>query len=102
MALRIGLCLIFEQKWIDLLFLDIYILWKMSDQVDKRIERNEQNAMSATAAENYKELENESEGINDEVVIPTSKPKDSLTTSTSNSNENVKKEAPEMNIQLQR
>jgi hypothetical protein len=74
----------------------------MSDQIDERIQRSEQSAMNATAVENYKELQNESEGIDDEAVISTFKPENSLTTSTSNSNENVKKEAPEMNIQLQR
>ena len=76
----------------------------MSDQTNAKINREEQNAMKATADENIEELRKESDEINDDdhddVVKPTFEP--SLDVSTKNSNDNVKKEAPEMNIQLQR
>jgi hypothetical protein len=77
----------------------------MSDRTDANIEREEQNAMNATAVENLEEFRKESKEMDDndsgdEVVKPTVKP--SLDASTKDSNDNVKKEAPEMNIQLQR
>ncbi len=70
------------------------------------IERAEQNAAKAAADENVRELHEEA-GVfvddgDDEVVIPTQQPNHSATAPTSNSNDHVKKEAPEMNIQLQR
>jgi hypothetical protein len=74
----------------------------MSDQINQSIEREEENATKATAAENVQELREESELLNDDDEVITSKTNDSLAVSTKNSNDNVKKEAPEMNIQLQR
>jgi len=72
------------------------------------IEREEQSAMKATADENAQEIRKESEQLaeeeddDDEVLTATSKTEPSLANSTKDSNDNVKKEAPEMNIQLQR
>ncbi len=74
----------------------------MSDQFYETIAKEEQGAMKATADENAEEIRKESEGLDDEVITPRFKPECSLAASTLNSNDNVKKESPEMNIQLQR
>jgi hypothetical protein len=74
----------------------------MSAQINQSIAREEENAMKAAADENLQELREESEQLNDDDEVITSKTNDSLAVSTKNSNDNVKKEAPEMNIQLQR
>jgi hypothetical protein len=78
----------------------------MDDQVAQTIQQEEQNAMKAAAEENVQELRKEDgevvEEDDDEVVLPPSKPERLSAGSTPTSNGNIKKEAPEMNIQLQR
>jgi hypothetical protein len=81
----------------------------MSDKFDAAIEREEQNAAKEAADENRHELRKEEEeeenddDSDDEVVVKSpSKPERPLATPTAKSNDNVKKEAPEMNTQLQR
>ncbi len=78
----------------------------MCDQAIANVAKEETNAMKATADENVREIHKEFDEIlddsDDEVVVSTSKPERVLATPTTNSNNNVKKETPEMNIQLQR
>ena len=79
---------------------------KMSEQSNASIVREEQDAAKAAAEENVrelrKELEQAEDDSDDEVVAPTTNTKPSSAPVTNKSNANVKKEAPEMNIQLQR
>lgn len=80
----------------------------MSDQANASIAKHEESAMKAAADENLKELKKDSEediddnDSDDEVIKPRFKPVSSLDEAKSNSNTNTKKEAPEMNMQLQR
>jgi len=78
----------------------------MSDQIDKIIEREEEDAMKETADENAGHVRKQAaeeflDNSNDEVITSTAKPERLIATATSNSNDKNKKEAPEMNIQLQ-
>jgi len=70
----------------------------MSDQAIESVAKEEQNAMKSTADENSKEIRKEAEeldeDIDEEVVKPRYKPERSLYSSTLNSNDSVKKEAP--------
>lgn len=75
----------------------------MPDYIDETIQTEEQNATKETADENIRELRKEAEeSIDDDVVRPPSKSDGLVAASTTtNSKDNVKKEPPEMNIQLQ-
>ncbi len=78
----------------------------MSDQTDEIIEREEEDAMKETADENASYVQKQAEeefldNSSDEVITSTSKPERLIATVTSDSNDKTKKEAPEMNIQLQ-
>lgn len=77
----------------------------MSEQYTANVANAERSAMRATAAENNKELRKEAQELaedsDDEVVAPRFTPVHSLDDAKLNSNSDIKKEAPEMNIQLQ-
>jgi hypothetical protein len=74
----------------------------MSDEANNSIAREQASAMKATADENVKELREELEIADDEVVVPTFKPECSSAGSKLNSNDNSQKEPSEMNIRPQR
>jgi hypothetical protein len=78
----------------------------MSDQIDETIETEEEDAMKEAADENANYVRKQAEeefldNSSDEVITSTSKPERLIATATSNSDDKNKKEAPEMNIQLQ-
>ncbi|CAF0726930.1 unnamed protein product [Adineta steineri] len=81
----------------------------MSEEANHTVARAEANANQATADENVRELRKEEEeevndDSDDEVVATTGKPERPIAISkpnTDDKDDKVKKEPPEMNIQLQ-